>query len=84
MDHDSIQSLDHVHLVQKISIFVLDVINDILLPKLFWPTVRKKSDWEKVLKLENEGREFANILKSLEQLFKLWKVRTIFGKIMLF
>ena len=33
----------------------------ILLPKLFWPTVRKKcsSDREKVLKFEAEGQEFA-------------------------
>ena len=43
--------------------------NGILLPKLFWPIVRKKcsSDREKFLKLEAEGREFANILRSLEQ-----------------
>ena len=36
------------------------VRNDILLPKLFWPTVRKKcsSDWEKHLKFEDEGRKF--------------------------
>ena len=33
----------------------------ILLPKLFWPTVRKNcsSDREKLLKFEAEGREFA-------------------------
>ena len=31
--------------------------NGILLPKLFWPTVRKNcsSDWEKILKFEAEG-----------------------------
>ena len=36
----------------------------ILLPKLFWPTVRKNcsSDREKLLKLEAEGREFAKFL----------------------
>ena len=36
-------------------------INGILLPKLFWPTVRKNcsSDWEKILIFEAEGREFA-------------------------
>ena len=36
----------------------------ILLSKLFWPTVRKKcsSDWEKLLKFETEGQEFANII----------------------
>ena len=34
----------------------------ILLPKLFWPTVRKNctSDQEKLLKFEAEGQEFAN------------------------
>ena len=37
--------------------------NGILLPKLFWPTVRKNcsSDWEKLLKFEAEGQEFANV-----------------------
>ena len=49
----------------------------ILLPKLFWPTVRKNcsSDWEKLLKFEAEGREFAKILRSLEQF-----VRTVKGQ----
>ena len=44
-------------------------VNGILLPKLFRPTVRKNcsSDQEKNLKLEAEGREFAKILRSLEQ-----------------
>ena len=53
--------------------------NGILLQKLFWPTVRKTcpSDREKLLKFEAEGQEFAN-------LFKQWKVRTIFGNRMLF
>ena len=57
--------------------------NGILLPKLFWPTVRKNcsSDREKILKLEAEGREFAKILRSLEQ---QWKVRTIFVNRILF
>ena len=34
--------------------------NGILLPKLFWPTVRKNcsSDWEKLLKFEAEGQKF--------------------------
>jgi hypothetical protein len=52
----------------------------ILLPKLFWPTVRKNcsSDWEFFLKFEAEGREFANILRSLEQF-----VRTVKGQIKL-
>ena len=42
--------------------------NSILLPKLFWPTVRKNcsSDWKKNLKHEAEGQEFAKRLKSLE------------------
>ena len=42
--------------------------NGILLPKLFWPTVRRNcsSDREKLLK-EAEGRDFAKILRSLEQ-----------------
>ena len=63
--------------------------NGILLPKLSWPTVRKKcsSDREKLLKFEATGQEFAKILKSQEQfvktvkgknnLLKQWKVRTI-------
>ena len=43
--------------------------NGILLPKLFWHTVRKEcsSDREKLLKFEAEGREFAKNLRSLEQ-----------------
>ena len=75
MEHDSIQSLDHVHLVQTISIFVLDAINGILLPKLFWPPVRKKcsSDQEKRLKFEAEGWEFAKFLRSLEQFIQTVK-----------
>ena len=37
--------------------------NGVLLSKLFWPTVRKNcsSDWEKILKFEAEGQEFANV-----------------------
>ena len=37
--------------------------------KLFWPIARKNcsSDREKILKFEAEGREFAKILRSLEQ-----------------
>ena len=47
----------------------------ILLPKLFFPTVRKKcsSDQEKLLKFEAEGREFAKILRSLEQFIQIVK-----------
>ena len=42
----------------------------ILLPKLFWPTVRKNCSigQEKLFKFEADGREFAKILRSLEQL----------------
>jgi hypothetical protein len=49
--------------------------NGILLPKLFWPTVRKNcsSDREKLLKSEAEGREFENILRSLEQFIQTVK-----------
>ena len=47
----------------------------ILLPKLFWPTVRKNcsSDRGKLLKFEAEGREFAKILRSLEQFIQTVK-----------
>ena len=46
-------------------------VNGILLPKLFWPTVRKNcsSDQEKVLNLQNFWDHWNN-------LFKQWKVRT--------
>ena len=49
--------------------------NGILLPKLFWPTVRKNcsSDWEKLLKFKGEGREFAKFLRSLEQFIQTVK-----------
>jgi hypothetical protein len=49
--------------------------NDILLPKLIWPTVRKNcsSDWEKFLKFEAEGREFEFFLRSLEQFIQTTK-----------
>ena len=49
--------------------------NGILLPKLFWPTVRKNcsSDREKLLKFEAEGREFAKFLRSLEQFIQTVK-----------
>ena len=43
--------------------------NGILLPKLFWPTVRKNcsSDWEFFFKFEAEGWEFAKFLRTLDQ-----------------
>ena len=67
------------------------VKNGILLPKLFWPTVRKKcsSDWEKNLKLEAEGwrlkaQNVQKIWDHKNNLFKQWKFRTIFDNRMLF
>ena len=50
-------------------------INGILLSKLFLPTVRRNcsSDWEKVLKCEAEGPEFAKNLRSLEQFIQTVK-----------
>ena len=48
-------------------IFPLDSINGILLPKLFWPTVRKK------LKFEAESREFSKLLRPLEQFIQTVK-----------
>ena len=58
----------------------VDQRNGILLPKLFWPTVRKKcsSDREKLLKFEAEGQEFAKILRSLEQFIQPVKGQTNF------
>ena len=49
--------------------------NGILLPKLFWPTVRKNcsSEREKLLKFEAEGREFAKILRSVEKFIQTVK-----------
>ena len=49
--------------------------NGILLPKLFWPNVRKKcfSDREKLLKFEVEGGEFTKFLRSLEQFIQTVK-----------
>ena len=49
--------------------------NGILLPKLFWTTVRKNcsSDQEKLLKFEAESREFLEFLRSLEQFIQTVK-----------
>ena len=54
--------------------------NGILLPKLFWPTVRKNcsSDREKLLKFEAEGREFLKNLGSLEQFIQTVKGQSNF------
>ena len=51
-----------------------DKENGILLPKLFWPTVRKNcsSDQEKLLK-EAESREFAKFYRWLEQFIQTVK-----------
>ena len=47
----------------------------ILLQKLFWYTLRKNwsSDRRKLLKFEAEGREFAKILRSVEQFIQIVK-----------
>ena len=49
--------------------------NGILLPKLFWPAVRKKcsSDLETLLTFEAEGWEFVKMLGSLEQFIQTVK-----------
>ena len=58
----------------------------ILLPKLFWPTVRKivlvieKNFWNSRLKAENLQISW----DCLNNLFKQWKVRTISGNRMFF
>ena len=52
-------------------------VNGILLPKLFWPTVRKNysSDRENLLKFEAEGQEVSKFLRSLEQFIQTVKGR---------
>ena len=64
--------------------YAASAINGILLPKLFWPTVRKKcfSDREKLSKFRAEGWEFAKFLRSLEQFIQT--VKGFFGNRMLF
>ena len=49
--------------------------NGILLPKLFWRTVRKNcsSGGEKLLKFEAEGLKFANFVRSREQFIQTVK-----------
>ena len=49
--------------------------NGILLPKLFWPTVRKNcsSDREKLLKFEADGRESSKFMRSLEKFIQIAK-----------
>ena len=55
--------------IKFVTMELCDTLVHILLLKLFYPTVRKKcsSDRENFLKFEAEGREFAKILRSLEQ-----------------
>ena len=64
----SLVSLNNIKLKEKVN-------NGILLPKLFWPIVRKNcsSDREKLLKFEDEGQEFAKFLRSLEQFIQTVK-----------
>ena len=47
--------------------------NGILLPKLFWPTVRKKCSSDRELKFEAEDWDFAKNLRSLEQFIQTVK-----------
>ena len=49
--------------------------NGILLPRLFWPTVRKKcsSDQEKKSKFKAEGLKFSKNLRPLEQFIQTVK-----------
>ena len=56
--------------------------NGILLPKLFWPTVRKNClvIVKKKLKLEAEGWEFAKILRSPKQFFQTVKQQFLVTK----
>ena len=60
---------------KKLRAIFFQAWNGILLPKLFWLTVRKK--WsgyrEKLLKFEAEGWEFAKFLRSLEQFVQMVK-----------
>ena len=69
----------YINLPVKNTLFLLfsqfAVRNGILLPQLFWPTVRKNcsSDREKLLKFEADGWEFAKNLRSLEQFIQTVK-----------
>ena len=65
----------------QVSKFTVKIFNNgILLPKLGWSTVRKdcSSDWEKLLKFEAEGPEFANFLRLLDQFIERVKGNNIF------
>ena len=71
---------NHIRLETEISLKFLTTRNDILLSKLFWFTVRRNcsSDWEKNLKFEAEGREFAKLLRSLKQFYQTVKGHKFF------
>ena len=60
--------------------------NGILLPKVFWPTLRKNcsSDWEKCLKFEAEGWEFESFLRLLEQFIQTVKGQKVLHKFFLY
>ena len=65
----NIVKMSHLEVI-KLPLWVICLANNgILLPKLFWPTVRKNcsSDREKLLKFEAEGQEFVKFLRLLEQ-----------------
>ena len=57
-----------------------------MLPKLFWPALRKNSsiDKEKLLKFDAEGQEFANFLRTLGQFIQTMKDQYNFWNRMLF
>ena len=61
------KSIRYSRVIQRLGTWKRD--NGILLPKLFWPIVRKNcpSNLEKKLKFEAEVQEFAKILRSLEK-----------------
>ena len=60
--------------------------NGILLSKLFWPTVRKNVLVleKKLLKFEDEGREFSKFSRSLEKFIQTVKGQNNIGNRMLF
>ena len=71
---------------KKIGANINEKNHGILLPKLFWLTVRKNcsSDWEKLLKFEAEGRELAKFLTSQGQFIWIVKGQNIVWSRMLF
>ena len=53
----------------------------VLLPKLFWPIMRRYffTDQEKLLKFVAEGQKFSKVWRSLEQYVQTVKGQNIFG-----